>query len=149
MSFADNINRLCAERGTKLTPFLKSLGFSGSKATAINNGQIPNNEKDLVKIAEGLNCSVMDLFADKNDIILNQNNNLGTISNSVSSGETYNTNNYYSASGNCTDKNVYITNNSKEYFFTVLDKLRNMDDSSLLEMIRYADFVLSKNEGSK
>ena len=67
MTFAENINRLCQAKGTKLTPFLRSLGFSGSKATAINKGQIPNNEEDLLKIAAGLQCSVLDLFADFED----------------------------------------------------------------------------------
>ena len=150
MSFADNINRICAIRGTNLTHVIKQLkNGQSSYTTAINKkGSVPN-EKDLIKLAEILNCSVMDFFVDNPDMVLNQNNNAGTISNNVNAGETYNTNNYYSACGNDTDKSVPITSDSKEYFFTVLDKLRNMDDSCLLEMIRYADFVLSKNEGSK
>lgn len=69
MTFAENLNRLCKEQGTYLTTVLKNLGFSTSKVTAINKGQIPNNEPDLLKIAQALNCSVMDLFADDEDIV--------------------------------------------------------------------------------
>lgn len=68
MSFAKNLNRLCKERGTTLTPFLRGLGYSSSKVTAINKGQVPNNEDDLLKIARGLGCSVMDFFADEEDL---------------------------------------------------------------------------------
>jgi len=62
MTFAENLNRLCKEKNTYLTTVLKSLGFSSSKVTAINRGQIPNNEKDLKAIADALHCSVIDLF---------------------------------------------------------------------------------------
>lgn len=65
MTFKENLNRLCLERGTYLTTMLRELGFSSSKATAINNGQIPNREETLLKIAEYLNCSIMDFFADE------------------------------------------------------------------------------------
>ena len=41
MTFKDNINRLCKLHGTNLTSLIKECGFSSSKATAINKGQIP------------------------------------------------------------------------------------------------------------
>ena len=63
MTFRENLNRICTERGTKLTPMLKKLQFSSSKATAINKGQIPK-EEDLHKIAEFLGCQVADFFAE-------------------------------------------------------------------------------------
>lgn len=63
MTFADNINRICKERGTKLTPMVNALGYSSSKATAINNGSIPK-ESDLNSFAEFLECSVADFFYD-------------------------------------------------------------------------------------
>jgi len=64
MTFAENLNRLCKEQNTYLTTVLKGLGFSSSKVTAINRGQIPNNEADLKAIAAALHCSVIDLFWD-------------------------------------------------------------------------------------
>ena len=66
MTFKENLNRICRERGTKLTPVLKDLGYSTSKATAINNGQIPK-EDTLLELAKYLHCSVMDFFADEED----------------------------------------------------------------------------------
>ena len=67
MTFKENLNRICKERGTKLTPVLKDLGYSTSKATAINNGQIPK-EDTLLELAKYLHCSVMDFFADEEDL---------------------------------------------------------------------------------
>lgn len=45
MTFKDNINRLCKLHGTNLTTLIKECGFSSSKATAINKGQIPTEEQ--------------------------------------------------------------------------------------------------------
>lgn len=68
MTFKDNINRLCKLHGTNLTTLIKECGFSSSKATAINKGQIPTEEQ-LIVLAKALNCSVMDFFADEEDSI--------------------------------------------------------------------------------
>lgn len=68
MTFKDNINRLCKLHGTNLTTLIKECGFSSSKATAINKGQIPTEEQ-LIVLAKALNCSVMDFFADEVDFI--------------------------------------------------------------------------------
>lgn len=68
MTFKDNINRLCKLHGTNLTTLIKECGFSSSKATAINKGQIPTEEQ-LIILAKALNCSVMDFFADEVDFI--------------------------------------------------------------------------------
>ena len=64
MTFKDNINRLCRERGTNLTTLIKECGFSTSKATAINKGQIPTEEQ-LLALSRALNCSVMNFFEDE------------------------------------------------------------------------------------
>ena len=68
MTFKDNINRLCKLHGTNLTNLIKECGFSSSKATAINKGQIPTEEQ-LLALAKALNCSVMYFFADEEDFI--------------------------------------------------------------------------------
>ncbi len=64
MTFRDNLNELCRDRGTNLTTVIKNCGFSSSKATAINKGQIPTEEQ-LLTLASYLNCSVMDFFSDE------------------------------------------------------------------------------------
>ena len=67
MTFAENINRICKAQGVTLTAFIKSFGMSTSKVTAINNGSLPK-ETEMVLFAEKLNCSVMDFFADAEDL---------------------------------------------------------------------------------
>lgn len=64
MTFHENLNRICRERGTYLTTVMIALGQSSSKATAINRGSIPTEEL-LHRIAEHLNCTVADFFADE------------------------------------------------------------------------------------
>ncbi len=68
MLFKDNLNRICREQGTTLTAMVKSLGISSSKATAINKGSMPSEEM-LLNFAEALHCSVMDFFADEDEIV--------------------------------------------------------------------------------
>ena len=69
MTFAQNINRICTERGTNLTAVIKQIkNGQSSYTTAINRrGSIPNQE-ELLALAEILQCSVMDFFADEEDI---------------------------------------------------------------------------------
>ena len=68
MDFAQNINRICREKGTTLTSVCKDLGLSTSKVNLWNNGSLPKQEM-LVTLAQHLDCSVMDFFADDNDIL--------------------------------------------------------------------------------
>lgn len=63
MTFRDNLNRICKEKGTNLTRVCKDIGISTSKVTAINKGSIPSEEM-LLDFAKYLNCSVMDFFSD-------------------------------------------------------------------------------------
>ena len=69
MTFAENINRICAERGTNLTAVIKQIkNGQSSYTTAINKrGSIPNQE-ELLALAKILQCSVMDFFADEEDL---------------------------------------------------------------------------------
>lgn len=67
MTFRENLNRICATKGTTPTRMCKDLKISTSKVTAINNGSIPTEEM-MLKFANYLNCSVMDFFSDKEEI---------------------------------------------------------------------------------
>lgn len=68
MTFKENINRICAERGTNLTAVITKVKGSSSMTTAINKkGSIPK-ETDLIALAKELDCSVMDFFADEENI---------------------------------------------------------------------------------
>ena len=67
MNFADNIKRICAERGTNLTSIVKQVKGSSSFTTQINKGSLPK-EAEMVEMAKLLGCSVMDFFADEEDL---------------------------------------------------------------------------------
>ena len=59
--FGKNLKRICNEQGTSSTKVVVELGYSNSKVNMWNNGSLPKAEM-LVKLAEKLNCSVMDFF---------------------------------------------------------------------------------------
>lgn len=63
MTFAENLNRICADRGTTPSTILRKLNLSTSKVTMWNNGSLPKQDM-LVRLAQELGCSVMDFFAD-------------------------------------------------------------------------------------
>lgn len=67
MTFADNLKRICSERGTNPTALCKELGLSTSKVSAWYNGSLPKQEVMLM-LARKLDCSVMDFFADEEDL---------------------------------------------------------------------------------
>lgn len=52
MTFAENINRICKARGVTLTAFIKSLGMSTSKVTAIEQGIITSTTKERLEELE-------------------------------------------------------------------------------------------------
>lgn len=68
MDFASNFKRICTERGTTPTRVCLDLGLSSSKVNLWNKGGIPKGDV-MVKLANHLNCSVMDFFADEEDLI--------------------------------------------------------------------------------
>ena len=70
MDFATNFRRICQEKGTSPTRVVLELGLSSNKVNRWNNGSLPK-EGVMVKLAEKLNCSVMDFFADEEDVITN------------------------------------------------------------------------------
>lgn len=67
MNFADNLKRICTERGTSPTALLKSMGVATSKVAMWNSGSLPKQEM-LIRLAKELDCSVMDFFADDADL---------------------------------------------------------------------------------
>ncbi len=68
MTFAENLKRVCEDRGTTPTAILKKWGLSTSKVAAWNKGSLPKQEM-LIRLAKELNCSDKDFFADEKDLI--------------------------------------------------------------------------------
>ena len=67
MSFRENINRICIQRGTNLTAVVKQVKDSSSFTSAINKGSLPK-EDEMVEMAKILHCSVLDFFMDEEDL---------------------------------------------------------------------------------
>jgi len=67
MSFAQNLKRICNARGTTPTAVLKKMGVATSKVAMWNSGSLPKQEM-LVRLAEELNCSVMDFFMTEEEV---------------------------------------------------------------------------------
>ena len=68
MDFATNFKRICNEKGTSPTRVCLDLGLSSNKVNLWNNGGLPKADV-LVKLAESLECSVMDFFADEDEML--------------------------------------------------------------------------------
>lgn len=67
MTFAENLKRICEDRHTNPTTLCKELGLSTSKVSAWYKGSLPKQDV-MVLLAQKLECSVMDFFADEEDI---------------------------------------------------------------------------------
>lgn len=68
MDFATNFKRICREKGTSPTRVCLDLGLSSSKVNLWNKGGMPKGDV-MVKLAQKLECSVMDFFADEESLI--------------------------------------------------------------------------------
>ena len=70
MTFAENLKRICAEKGTNATAVIKQIkNGQSSFVTAINKrGSIPT-QGELLQLSHILNCSIMDFFADEEDLV--------------------------------------------------------------------------------
>ena len=68
VDFATNFRRICQERNTSPTATCLKLGLSSSKVHLWNTGSLPK-QSVLLRLAEELECSVMDFFADEDDLI--------------------------------------------------------------------------------
>lgn len=134
MSFKENLNRICKEKDTSLTRVMLDLGFSSSKATAINTGQLPKEEV-LIRLAKHLNCHVMDFFMDDDE----PSNSVNSTSNSGDTSRAT-TNNYYSY-GNRSD---CPTPSDVSLVFKMMDIMRELDDKSLSDLIKYGEYIANK-----
>ena len=67
MDFATNFRRICQEKGTSPTRVCLELGLTSNNVTLWNKGGIPKGDV-LIRLAQKLECSVMDFFADEVDL---------------------------------------------------------------------------------
>lgn len=141
MSFKENLNRICKEKDTSLTRVMLDLGFSSSKATAINTGQLPK-EDVLIRLAKHLNCHVMDFFMDdETNNSVNSASNSDDISTNIGDTSSSTTNNYsYNNRSDCP------TPSDVDLIFDMLDIMRKLDNKSLNDLIKYGEYIADKQE---
>ena len=109
----------------------KKLGYKNRSSVNQMENSVGLPLSKIERLAEALNVTPSYLMGW--DINVNQNNN------------NYTTNNYCSGGGQqAINRNIKVTINSKEYFFELIDYLRNMTDEQLLDMINYAKYILNK-----
>mgnify|MGYP001021036270 FL=1 len=139
MSFKENLNRICKEKDTSLTRVMLDLGFSSSKATAINNGQLPK-EDVLISLAKHLNCHVMDFFMDDEPSnSVNSASNIDDTFTSISDTSSSTTNHYsYNNRSDCP------TPSDVDLIFDMLDIMRKLDTKSLNDLIKYGEYIADK-----
>jgi hypothetical protein len=139
MSFKENLNRICKEKDTSLTRVMLDLGFSSSKATAINTGQLPK-EDVLIRLAKHLNCHVMDFFMDdETNNSVNSASNSADISTNIGDTSSSTTNNYsYNNRSDCP------TPSDVDLIFDMLDIMRKLDNKSLNDLIKYGEYIADK-----
>ena len=139
MSFKENLNRICKEKDTSLTRVMLDLGFSSSKATAINTGQLPK-EDVLIRLARHLNCHVMDFFMDDEPgNSVNSASNSEDISTNIGDTSSSTTNNYsYNNRSDCP------TPSDVDLIFDMLDIMRKLDNKGLKELIKYGEYIADK-----
>ena len=62
MTFQENLNRICKEKGTTLTTLVKGMGLSTSKVSRWKEGALKKQQM-LLRLAKEVYWSVMDFFA--------------------------------------------------------------------------------------
>ena len=144
--FSRNLKRILAKEGKTQKEVADAIGVSPQAInTWIQKISLPRMGK-VQALADYLRISKSDLIEDfsGSSISIDQSYNSGNVSNSISD-KSSTVNNYYSSAEKCQSKQE-ITTNSKIYFFTLLDTLKEMTDGEILEMIEYAKYLLSKRK---
>lgn len=152
-TIGERIRNRRLELGYTQEELSKKLGYKNRSSVnqMENSTELPL--KKVTKLAEALNVSPSYIMGW--DMNINQDNNSGTISNNIGSdnNSSYSdssttTNNYYNGCGHCDEvaeeHPKYYTSRNKDLFFTIIDHIRNMTDEQLLDMVKYAEFILNK-----
>ena len=144
-----NIKDARIRKGYTQDELAKKIGYSSKSMIArIEKGEIDLPQSKIVSFAKALETTPSELMGRGIDI--NQGNN--SISSNGSSRDITNTttttNNFFSQKQSCGNRTL-VTADSKNYFFAIIDNLRGMDDSSLRDVLKYTQFILSKQEDEK
>lgn len=144
MNIGDKIRKLREEKGYTLEELGNIIGVGKSTVRKWETGEITNMRRDSIEnLAKALDISPLSFFETSDSTISNSSilNNYGDSNENTFHSST--TNNFFE-NKKCDNKTT-SSENSKSYFFTLLDNIREMDDEQLLEMIRYSEYLLSKS----
>jgi SOS-response transcriptional repressor, lexA len=143
--FARNLNHYLAINQKSQIDIIHDLGMKRSSVSNWCAGiSLPRMDK-VQALADYFNINKSDLLEEKPvKFSVEVTRNSGNVSNSISD-KSSTVSNYYSSAEKCQSKQE-ITANSKTYFFTLLDNLKEMTDGEILEMIEYAKYLLSRRK---
>lgn len=152
-TIGERIKNRRLELGYTQEELSKKLGYKNRSSVnqMENSTELPL--KKVTKLANALNVSPGYIMGW--DVSINQSNNSGSISNNIGSEDKSSykdsnttTNNYYSGCKPCEEaeenNHHYRPTQNRDLFFTVIDYARNMTDEQLLDMVKYAEFILNK-----
>lgn len=152
-TIGERIKNRRLELGYTQEELSKKLGYKNRSSVnqMENSTELPL--KKVTKPANALNVSPSYIMGW--DVSINQSNNSGSISNNIGSEDKSSykdsnttTNNYYGGCKPCDEveenKHHYRPTQNRDLFFTVIDYARNMTDEQLLDMVKYAEFILNK-----
>lgn len=152
-TIGERIKNRRLELGYTQEELSKKLGYKNRSSVnqMENSTELPL--KKVTKLANALNVSPSYIMGW--DVSINQSNNSGSISNNIGSEDsssyrdsTSTTNNYYGGCKPCDEvkenNHRYLPTQNRDLFFTVIDYARNMTDEQLLDMVKYAEFILNK-----
>lgn len=94
MTFRENINRICKQRGVSLSRVVMAVTGSSALVTSINKGHLPK-EEIMIGLARQLDCNIMDFFSDElhphklEDFVTNEELDLITIFRSLPRSKQY------------------------------------------------------------
>lgn len=152
-TIGERIKNRRLELGYTQEELSKKLGYKNRSSVnqMENSTELPL--KKVTKLANALNVSPSYIMGW--DVSINQSNNSGSISNNIGSDDNSSykdlnttTNNYYGGCKPCDEvkenNHHYRPAQNRDLFFTVIDYARNMTDEQLLDMVKYAEFILNK-----
>lgn len=152
-TIGERIKNRRLELGYTQEELSKKLGYKNRSSVnqMENSTELPL--KKVTKLANALNVSPSYIMGW--DVSINQSNNSGSISNNIGSDDNSSykdsnttTNNYYGGCKPCDEvkenNHHYRPTQNRDLFFTVIDYARNMTDEQLLDMVKYAEFILNK-----
>ena len=139
-----NIKDARIRKGYTQDELAKKIGYSSKSMIArIEKGEIDLPQSKIVAFAKALETTPSELMGRGIDI--DQGNN--SISSNGSSRDITNTtttNNFFSQKSTC-GKTTLSTEDSKNYFFSLIDNMRNMTDEQLKDLLKYSEFLLEHN----